>query len=489
MPTIHAMRDTLPGKWIDTGIIFVLTWWLVGLIIDGPGDSKNKKVVTLGGISWGMEDFCRHWLITGNTGSGKTASGIANIFVQLLKNVPNFGAVFLDQKGDLWKMVQAATQGLKQSHRLVLLQVRPLDAGRDWQPRWTMNLIGDPALLPSSIADTLADAAVARKAISLDGNAAHFVSQAKIHIAKAVEFYRMLDENPTIPKIYRFLSLETKLDGQLEKLNTIGTIEAEAIYDHFQNYLQIADEERSGIKGTITNMLSFYCESDLEEVFCVENPNFTVDMVDQAKIVCVSIPQKYKAARQLVNTFIKLSLFEHGLKRFDRAGGQDKGFNLIVGFFDEAQRLVTKSELGAADHNTVDQVRAARLALIYSTQAERSFVPVLGRDITNTLVDNLSNELIFKSNNEEDAEKASKRIGSRPIMKVSYSEGKGGTNRTRNEQIEAYIRPHQLRALPKHVAVIRHCEGKWKKAYIAPTTFTSPIQDNTAIIEQEEAIA
>jgi hypothetical protein len=37
---------------------------------------RKKPVVKLKGLAWTQEDFCRGWLITGDTGSGKTRSGI-----------------------------------------------------------------------------------------------------------------------------------------------------------------------------------------------------------------------------------------------------------------------------------------------------------------------------------------------------------------------------------------------------------------------------
>jgi hypothetical protein len=37
------------------------------------GKPKRRIVVRLAAFAWTREDFCRGWLITGDTGSGKTA--------------------------------------------------------------------------------------------------------------------------------------------------------------------------------------------------------------------------------------------------------------------------------------------------------------------------------------------------------------------------------------------------------------------------------
>jgi type IV secretory pathway TraG/TraD family ATPase VirD4 len=127
-----------------------------------------------------------------------------------------------------------------------------------------------------------------------------------------------------------------------------------------------------------------------------------------------------------------------------------------------------------ADYNVVDQTREAKTTIVLASQAERSFVPILGKDIKNTLVDNLGNELIFTVTNQEDAEEAAKRIGSRPIQKKSTSHSNKGSTRSYSEQVEAFIRPHELRSLRKHECVARHCEGRWHRIKLAPTAHTQP---------------
>ncbi len=101
---------------------------------------------------------------------------------------------------------------------------------------------------------------------------------------------------------------------------------------------------------------------------------------------------------------MKIAWYAHIKSRFNLSEDELAKRNLNVLWADEGQRVVTKSELGMADHNQVDQVREAKGCAIFSTQTERSFVPPLGRDIKNTLVDNLGNEIAFCQTNQEDAD-------------------------------------------------------------------------------------
>jgi hypothetical protein len=65
------------------------------IIRDGEG--KNAPVVydshqivcQIGPWKWDVEEFCTHWFITGDTGAGKTSSGLnALLILSLLKRLP-----------------------------------------------------------------------------------------------------------------------------------------------------------------------------------------------------------------------------------------------------------------------------------------------------------------------------------------------------------------------------------------------------------------
>ena len=52
---------------------------------------EEKFLVRLKGLAWTKEDFCRGWLVTGDTGSGKTRSGINQLLFQVFENEDNLG--------------------------------------------------------------------------------------------------------------------------------------------------------------------------------------------------------------------------------------------------------------------------------------------------------------------------------------------------------------------------------------------------------------
>jgi len=108
---------------------------------------SSPCVCKIKGLKWDLNDFCRGWLITGKTGSGKTASAIAHILHQLFQRVkPDnklklWGGVAVDQKGNFFKIIEDIASNYEQSHRLITLQVRPEGAVESWKPKFRYNLV------------------------------------------------------------------------------------------------------------------------------------------------------------------------------------------------------------------------------------------------------------------------------------------------------------------------------------------------------------
>ena len=76
--------------------------WLLALIVLFTSRRKAKRpVVRLAGFTWAREDFCRGWLITGDTGSGKTRSGITPLLHQIFQNEPDLGRPLHRRQGAL----------------------------------------------------------------------------------------------------------------------------------------------------------------------------------------------------------------------------------------------------------------------------------------------------------------------------------------------------------------------------------------------------
>jgi hypothetical protein len=453
------------------------------------GDRSSDTIVQLGSLSWNLEDFCRNWLITGRTGSGKTAAGIANIMAQLFTRVPQWGGLCIDQKGLFHRMLRKMASYFGRERDVILLQVRPDGTPDGWKPPYVFNWLENGLIPGSSYAQLLTDVAQARGAVGSGGSSDHFTQQGKLHIGMAIDAIRLVGNVPTLPNVYDFLTSHQQMTVEMGKLRALDTNAAIVFFNHFtEKFLALAEEELSGVRSTILNILFFYQHPDIANVF--GQPRSTVDfsMTDQGKIFCCSIPQRFDAERGFLNTLMKIAWYAHIKSRFNLDEEQLAARNLNVLWADEAQRVVTKSELGMADHNQVDQVREAKGCAIFSTQTERSFIPPLGRDVKNTLVDNLSNEIAFCQTNQEDAEILAKRIGERTLEKASRSVSRQSngfsTSRSYQEKEEPYLKPHILRNLKKtrsgSECIIRHCEKGFQRTVLPFTNFTQRMTNSTS---------
>ncbi len=63
----------LPGIYQPLGVILFTSFGLFALRASGP---RISIVARLKSLRWKRNQFCRGWLITGDTGSGKTISGV-----------------------------------------------------------------------------------------------------------------------------------------------------------------------------------------------------------------------------------------------------------------------------------------------------------------------------------------------------------------------------------------------------------------------------
>ena len=309
---------------------------------------EHSGVVHLGGISWTMEDFVRGWLITGRTGSGKTQSAINALTFQMFQNVDNWGGICLDQKGLYWEILVKMAAHFGRGDDLVLLQTRPVGKDMLWRPPHTINLTGNPDVPASTYAKVIVDTA-----LSLSGGRGgnpFFPTKAQLAIQTAFEILRHIGAYVTIPNVHRLLL--DKEDGQavIEELANRGDQRSAELLAAFRGHLEQPPEQLGGVQGTLSTYLEFFLDPEIAEIFCAEEPTFSISGIDRGKIVCIAMPQKFQSERLYINTMLKLSYYFHALSRFDKPAQERAKDNLLVLFADEGQEIITGAESAFADH-------------------------------------------------------------------------------------------------------------------------------------------
>ncbi|MGH7977328.1 MAG: type IV secretory system conjugative DNA transfer family protein [Limisphaerales bacterium] len=428
--------------------------------------SRQRHVAQLGGLTWKRNQFTRGWLITGDTGSGKTSSGINQLAHQVFQNEKKWGGLCIDEKGVYWETLSAMARHYERDNDLIHLQIRA--DGEDEQPLHRFNLTGDRSIPYTTYAKFVVDTATS---LGQSGDKGFFKSQAQTHIAYALELLCTLGRPVTLSGALELLSNKPKLEEELEFLVKLDlqTPRRRVLNDHFKHrFLEQPPEQIGGVRETIGNYLQYFLTPEVAEIFCVRESTFDFSAIDEGKIILVTMPQKFQTERRYVNTFLKLLFYNHALRRFDQDKAQRSKNNLLVLWADEAQRFMTASEDGTSDYHCVDVIREAGATIVAAAQSTTSLIPPLGNDKSRVLTLNLRNRMIFRSADEADAVQAADFLGKKQVMKRSWGSSAGKRNVNYSETEEHKIKSYKLRKLRDHECVLVHCEKGFRQITLPP---------------------
>jgi hypothetical protein len=424
-------------------------------------------ILRIGRLEWNMDDFCRGWLITGRPGTGKTSAALNSMLWQVSKNCPTWGGLCVDDKGLYWETLSSMFRHLGREDDLILLQVRPENAGADWKPAHTFNFLDNPRLSDSAKAAMVCDVA---SSLGQRSEQSFFKMQAQIQMEFAFKALRCAELPVTLESTYEFLTSDKLLREVMEMLAKKDTPEAQSLTEHFKNNLLAQPAEQlGGVKTTIANYLKHFTGPDIAAVFCPGKPGLDISDIDRSKVICVSMPQRCQVERRYINTLLKLVFYTHALQRYDKSDKERASDNLLILWADEAQRIVTASSDGMSDHNVVDVIREARATVVLATQSYTSLIPPMGDEQkAKVLIANLANRITFCAADEDSAKIAADTLGKYEGKRrtVGYSGGQGSSSWTKESMY--FIEPHELRKLRKFHAVVQHCEGRFRRMKLHP---------------------
>jgi len=457
----HFQNEVKPVKFAAGILLLIFAIWM---LLKSRG--KNP-VAKLGGLTWKRNQFCRGWLITGDTGSGKTSSGINQLAHQVFQNEPKWGGLCVDEKGVYWETLAAMARHYGRENDLIHLQIRDDNTDVQSPPTHRYNLTGDRSIPFSTYAKFVVDTATS---LGQGGDKGFFKSQAQTHIAYALEMLYELSVPVTLLGAYELLSDPGKLETEMENLENLNeTPRRLAVHAHFfDRFITQPAEQFGGVRETIGNYLQYFLTPGVAEVFCTGESTFDFSAIDSGKIILTTMPQKFQTERRYVNTFLKLLFYNHALRRFDKSKADRSKANLLILWADEAQRFMTASEDGTSDYNCVDVIREAGATVVAAAQSTTSLIPPLGNDKSKVLTLNLRNRMIFRSADEADAVQAADFIGKKRVVKRSWGYNAGKRNVNYNEIEEHKIKPHKLRNLRDHECVLVHCERGFRRVTMPP---------------------
>jgi type IV secretory pathway TraG/TraD family ATPase VirD4 len=168
-----------------------------------------------------------------------------------------------------------------------------------------------------------------------------------------------------------------------------------------------------------------------------------------------SLPREKSAINQLIKgLFFYLAASRYDIRKF----GPVKE-NLLVCFLDEYQKSCSLD-----DKNFLDILRAAKCAFIAAVQDYQSIHSALGnKEVADNIIGKFRNRIFFAAEQWESAESASKLLGTKKVWKYSYTYGKGGGSRSRNQVDEPKLKPEHFFKLANHRCTIIHADRTYRK--------------------------
>lgn len=421
-----------------------------------------------GGFVWTLDDFYKNAIVFGQPGSGKTVCVLNSLLEGVIAATSNpplpISGLILDPKGDFRGKIEALCRRYGRDGDLFVL-----DPDR-WETEartpkciaWNPLDNADDAL---EVSDRLVTTA---KLLGAEhGDQSFFVDSAKVFMQHATTLLRAGagDGCPSLGDVHRLCSEPEKQPILYQSTVTAiaerwppGTIIPYAVtdaIDYFeQEWAHMAPNQKSGVVGTITQLLNDFRVDPFRDLFSGRSTITISEVIDSGKILYIAMPSaKRERMAKVVTSLVKLEFARQILLRPDKPR---PSFLLC----DEFQTFFTSGE-GRGDSDFFERSRQSRHANIVAAQNVSSFHKRVSNahDVKNFL-GNCAVK-IFLRNTEQDTNRwASGLFGERSEIVVTTNEQatmdghwsrRRHTSYNRSNQMVAVIPPeafHQL-AIPE----------------------------------------
>lgn len=382
-----------------------------------------------GTFEWRFDDFVKNAVVFGQVGSGKTVAVLNAVLEGLLacfaKSDHPVGGLILDAKGDFYGKIQTLCTRYKRNQDLLIVDPAAWnDAGGTWRSIAWNPLDNDDD--PLEVATRLI-AALRLIGIETGSEGSFFLDSAKVYLRHAISLVRAaaITPAPSILDVYR-LSQESEKETPLYHtlIRAIGARYPQSVPDHVtdaitfmeKEWAGMADRQKSGVRGTITQLLDEFLVPPFRDIFTKASTMPIGAMIDSGKILYVHMPASDRERMsRLVNTLIKL---EYQRAILARPNKPRPTFFLC----DEFQTFYTSGE-GRGDSDFFERSRESVHANIIAAQNLSAFMKRTRNqhDVKNFL-GNCAVKIFLRQTEEETNRWASGLFGQRSEIVVTTSE-------------------------------------------------------------------
>lgn len=382
-----------------------------------------------GPFEWRFDDFVKNAVVFGQVGSGKTVAVLNAILEGLIaafsKSDHPIGGLILDAKGDFYGKIQTLCSKYKRDSDLLIIDPAAWSSSAGtWRSiAWNPLDNDDDAL---EVATRLI-AALRLIGIETGSEGSFFLDSAKVYLRHAIALVRGagITPAPSILNVYR-LSQEGETETPLYHalIRAIGARYPGAVPEPVtdaitfmeKEWAGMADRQKSGVRGTITQLLDEFLVEPFREIFTQPSTSSIGAMIDDGKLLYVHMPASDRERMsRLVNTLIKL---EYQRAILARPNKPRPTFFLC----DEFQTFYTSGE-GRGDSDFFERSRESVHANIIAAQNLSAFMKRTRNqhDVKNFL-GNCAVKIFLRQTEEETNRWASALFGERSEIIVTTSE-------------------------------------------------------------------
>lgn len=382
-----------------------------------------------GAFTWHFDDFVKNGVVFGQVGSGKTVAVLNAILEGHIAAFDDadakIGGLILDAKGDFYGKIQTLCSRYRRDGDLLIIDPAAWEgAAGTWQSiAWNpLDNEDDPLEVATRLI-----AALRLIGMETGTEGSFFLDSAKVYLRHAIALVRAarLTPAPSILDVYRLSQEGEAVTPHYHALiRAIGAQYPGAVPDSVTDaitYMEkewagMADRQKSGVRGTITQLLDEFLVPPFREIFTRPSTQSIGAMIDAGKLLYVHMPASDRERMsRLVNTLVKL---EYQRAILSRPNKTRPSFFLC----DEFQTFYTTGE-GRGDSDFFERSRESNHANIIAAQNLSAFMKRTRNphDVKNFL-GNCAVKIFLRQTEEDTNRWASGLFGQRSEIVVTTSE-------------------------------------------------------------------
>lgn len=388
-----------------------------------------QGIFRIGGFEWRFDDLVKNAVVFGQIGSGKTVAVLNSLLEGLIASLSDgefkVAGLVLDAKADFYGKIGTLCARYGRTQDLFILDPAMWASAA----RTARSIAWNPLQNLDDALEVAVRLIAALRLIGLEqGNEGSFwLDSAKVFLRHAIALVRAaaLTEAPSLIDVQRLCQEGEEVTPFYHQLiaaisarypDSVPTELTDAISYFEREWAEMADRQKSGVRGTVTQLLDEFLLPPFREIFTEPSTISIAEAVDQGKIIYVHMPAADRERMsRLVNTLIKLEFQRAVLQRPRKAR---PSFLLC----DEFQTFYTTGE-GRGDSDFFERSRESQHANIIAAQNISAFLKRTKNqhDVKNFL-GNCAVKIFLRQTEEETNRWASGLFGQRSEIVITTNE-------------------------------------------------------------------